>query len=192
MTLILASSSPWKLDVLRSVGLEVKGMEHGVDEAAFFLERDVEERVRLLAEAKAFSLVQVLEPDTLVVATDQVLELDGKTFGKVNAPDEARAVLSLLQGRRHRLLCGWALVRRDRVKTSGTEIARLRMRPLTDDEIRRYVETDEWMGMAGCYRYESTGRQLFESLEGDYHAVLGMPLASLLPALRQEDVVGLL
>lgn len=190
MALILASSSPWKLDILRTVGLDVEGRNHRVDEAAFSFEGDVEDRVRRLAEAKALSLGR--EVDAPVVATDQVLELDGRIHGKVNTPDEARTVLSLLQGRRHRLLCGWALARQDRVRASGVEIVRLRMRPLTDDQIRRYVETDEWVGMAGCYRYESAGRQLFESMEGDFHAVLGMPLASLLPALRQEDVLGLL
>lgn len=188
MTLILASSSPWKLDILRSIGLDVEGRSHRVDEAGFSFEGSVEERVRRLAEDKALSL----DSDALVVATDQVLELDGRVYGKVNSPGEARSVLSLLQGRRHRLLSGWALTRRDRVKASGVEIARLRMRPLSDDQIRRYVETDEWVGMAGCYRYESAGRQLFESLEGDFHAVLGMPLASLLPALRHEGVEGIL
>jgi len=198
MSLILASSSPWKLEILRAVGLEVAGEGHRVNEreVAFgeLLSENagesIEEGVRRIAEAKALSVSRRHDAAILVLGTDQVLEIDGKVFGKAGSPGEAHSVLSLLQGRGHRLVCGWALARQHHVTASGVDTAHLRMRSLTGEQIQRYVETDEWRGMAGCYRFESIGRQLFDSIEGDFFTILGMPLCSLLPTLRRVQVVS--
>jgi septum formation protein len=192
MSLILASSSPWKLDVLRRLGLDVVGVPHRVDESTIAFGADPESAVRRLAEAKALSVSRPRGASDRVLGADQIMVLEGETFGKAADAGAARRVLDRMQGRRHRLLSGWALSTADRVIASGVEEVRLRMRALTDEQIRRYVETDEWKGMAGCYRFEGVGRQLFDEVDGDYFAILGMPVKSLLPVLRHEGVEGLI
>jgi nucleoside triphosphate pyrophosphatase len=192
MALILASTSPWKLARLCALGLEVTVCEHGVDEAGFSLGDDLRCGVERLAAAKALAVSRV-RPDTdLVLGVDQLLAFQGAAFGKPGSEGEARALLHRLQGETHELLDGWALTRAHRVVASGVEVVRLTMRSLLPESIRRYVESGEWQGMAGGYRYEGMGRQLFEEIQGDFEAILGMPVRSLLPVLRRERVPGLL
>ena len=192
MVLILASSSPWKLAVLRRLGLEVDGVPHRVDESAFAFEGDPEVGVRRLAEAKALSVSRHRDANDRVIGADQIMILEGRIFGKAAGPDEARRILGQMQGARHRLLCGWALTAGDRLIASGVEAVSLLMRALGDEQIQRYVDTGEWAGTAGCYRFEGVGRQLFEEVDGDYFAILGMPVQSLLPVLRREGVEGVI
>jgi len=192
MSLILASSSPWKLDVLRRLGLAVDGVPHRVDESTISFGADPEVAVRRLAEAKALSVSRGRDANDRVIGADQVMVLEGETFGKAVDAEAAKRLLGRMQGKRHRLLSGWALATADRIIASGVEEVRLRMRALTDEQLQRYVETDEWKGTAGCYRFEGVGRQLFEDVDGDYLAILGMPVRSLLPVLRREGVAGLI
>lgn len=192
MALILASASAWKLAVLRRIGLEIEGLPHAVDEAAFFFGADPVEGVRRLAGAKALSVSRGRSREDLVIGADQVLCFEGGVHGKAATAAAARALLERLQGKRHRLLCGWALARSDRVLAAGVEPVELTMRTLTPAQVRRYVETGEWRGTAGGYRIEGVGRQLFSTVDGDHFAVVGMPVGSLLPALRAAGVEGLL
>jgi septum formation protein len=192
MTLILASASAAKLAILRGLGLDVEAIPHEVDESAFDLGPDPASGVRRLAEAKALSVSRGRSGEDLVIGADQMLWFEGRLHGKVASAGEAQALLERLQGRRHRLLAGWALARADRVAASGVEPVDLTVRALTPAQVRRYVETGEWRGSAGCYRIEGVGRQLFAAVEGDHYAVLGMPVASLLAALRQAGAPGLI
>jgi len=192
MGLILASTSPWKLEILRRLGLEVDGVPHRVDESRYPFGADPTTGVRRLAEAKALSVSRLRDARDRVIGADQVMVLEERTFGKAAGPEEAGRLLGRMQGRRHRLLSGWALATGDRVVASGVEEASLLMRALTDRQIRRYVDTGEWKGMAGGYRFEGVGRQLFEDVDGDYLTILGMPVRSLLPVLRREGVEGLI
>ncbi len=70
--------------------------------------------------------------------------------------------------------------------------AKMFMRPLTDDEIEAYLDTNEWEGCAGCYQYENRGMNLFRAMEGDLSTVIGMPLPALLEDLREIGINVLL
>lgn len=187
--MILASSSPWRREILRTVGIEVECVAHRVDEAAFDLGDDVRDGVRRLAEAKALSIDG---GDRLVIAADQVLWHDGRVYGKAADADEARARLARFAGGTQELVCGWAIARAGRIVESGVAIATVTTRALDADAIDRYVATGEWEGSCGCSRYEGVGRQLVDRVDGDFHTVLGLPLEALLPALRRAGAPGLI
>jgi septum formation protein len=189
--LILASSAPWKLEILARIGLAFKGRDHGTNEEAIPLADDPAVGVRRRAEAKATN-VSATEPAALVVGLDQAMVFEGEAFGKVGTADEARAVLTRLAGARHALLVGWAVARGGEVVEAGTDTVTLVMRALSAEAIDRYVATGEWRGVAGCYRYEGVGRQLFERVDGDVDSIVGVPVGVLLPVLRRMGVAGMI
>lgn len=183
---ILASTSPARRALLAAVGLPHGAEGPGVDE-------DVPpglppgEVARTLALRKA-TAVAARHPDAIVVGADQVLELDGRPFGKPADEGEALAGLRRLSGRAHSLVTGLAVLAPGAAPIVEEERTVLHVRALTDDELHRYVSTGEWQGCAGGYRVEGRGLALFERIEGDYTNVLGLPMPRLLGHLRRLGV----
>ena len=130
--------------------------------------------------------------DPLVVAGDTVVELDGQVLEKPADPAQARAMLSALSGRGHRVYTGLALSRRRRT-VSCVATARVVFRSISPALIDAYVATGEPMDKAGAYGIQGFGSALVARVEGDYYAVVGFPVAafaSLLPELGLEYMPG--
>ena len=137
-----------------------------------------------LARAKAISVAE-LEPDAVVIGGDQLVSFDGEILGKPGMTEE-RAISQLLAmaGRSHELITAIHLIH-DRKSYAHTDVAILHVRPLTLDEIRRYVEADLPLDCSGSYRLEARGIALFERIESDDHsAIVGVPLIALTSILR--------
>jgi septum formation protein len=142
-----------------------------------------------LAEAKALSL-QV--QDDLVIGADQTLELAGELFDKPGNKQEAREQLLRLRDAEHQLHSAAVLVRSGRTIWREVSSVRLRMRAFSQFFLDSYLarEGDAVLSAVGAYRFEGLGAQLFERVQGDYFAVLGLPLLGLLEALRREGVLA--
>lgn len=195
MTLVLASTSPTRRQLLDAVGLVFEVAPPTVDEAA---ERDrffaagglMPDLSAHLACLKALD-VSRRRPADLVVGADQTLLCDGRLFTK---PGDRRGVtetLFQLNGRTHILSSAVALARDGQLAWSGASEARLTMRSLNADSIERYTET-AGSGVYGCvggYQIEGIGLTLFESIEGDHTTILGLPMLPLLSALRRLGVI---
>lgn len=141
--------------------------------------------VRTQAEGKARS-VAALRPGAVIIGSDQVAEVDGEILTKPGSPARAASQLERLSGRSHRLLT--AVVTLDepsgRVQTH-VEVTTLRMRTLSELEIRAYVTADTPWDCAGSYKIESLGISLFEQQHGDDPtAIMGLPLIALSRQLR--------
>lgn len=192
MTLILASASRARADILRRAGLDIAVHPAGIDEAAVKSAhgQDAEALPALLASAKAQAVAKLF-PDALVIGCDQVLLFDGRVVDKSDGIAQARALLKQLRGRSHDLLSACALVKQDAVIWQGRDRARLRMRDVSDGFIDAYLaaEAPAILSCVGCYRLEGLGAQLFDAIEGDYFTVLGLPLLPLLAALREVKVL---
>jgi septum formation protein len=185
--LTLASTSPFRKKLLEEAGVsfEVAAAE-GDEKSIAGLPPAVLAAKR--AEFKAIDVARRARPDSVVIGADQVLSLGGISFDKAESPEEAFARLKDFQGKTHYLHSAICLVdvhhsgSLETVFETVVDIP-MTMRPLSDDEIRTYVATNEWQGCVGCYRIEGKGRDLFSTVGGDHSAIIGLPIKELKSAL---------
>jgi len=194
-TLILASASGIRARLLREAGVRFGVRPADVDEEEakrkFYAEKRAhEELADTLAELKAVS-VSKASPQAIVLGCDQVLSCEGKAFGKARNLDEARATLSQLRGKMHSLITSCVLARGGKPFWQHQERATLWMRAFSDAFLNDYVKNEghSMLASVGCYQFESRGIQLFERVNGDFFAILGLPLIPVLIALRQEGIL---
>ena len=195
MTLVLASKSAARRALLSGAGVAHQAVVSGVDEEAAkadMLARGLgpAEVADALAELK--SLVVSGQTPGLVIGADQTLDLDGKLYDKAESFAEARARLTLLRGRTHRLHSAVVLAEAGQVVWRERITASLTMRAFSDAFLDDYLltEGEAALGSVGCYRLEGPGAQLFSRIEGDYFAVLGLPLMGLLAFLRDRGEIA--
>ncbi|MDD4237619.1 MAG: Maf family protein [Desulfotomaculaceae bacterium] len=182
--IVLASSSPRRADLLKQAGLEFNIMVSEVDETlAPGLAPD--ELVELLALRKA-NAVAVRLDSGIVIGADTVVVQAGRILGKPSGPQEASAMLRLLQGSGHEVYTGVALVDViSRETLVGHEMTRVFFNGLSEEEIRRYVATGEPLDKAGAYGVQGLAALFINRLEGCYTNVVGLPLARLAKMLKK-------
>jgi septum formation protein len=139
-----------------------------------------------LAWEKA-STIAARHPDALVVGSDTIVVLDNEILGKPESEDDARATLRKLSGRTHTVHTAVAVAFGGRI-ASGVETVQVTFRDLTDQQIRAYVETGEPMDKAGAYGIQGYGATIIRRVEGDYFAVMGMPLGLLVSLCSAMNV----
>lgn len=191
MSLILASKSAARRAVLDGAGVAYEARVAGVDEDAVKTALLAEgagprEIADALAELKAIR-VSAGRPD-FVIGSDQTLDLDGQLYDKAESLEAARARLKLLRGRTHKLHSAVVVAREGAPIWREIVTASLTMRDFSDAFLEDYLATEgpHALGSVGCYRLEGPGAQLFSKIEGDYFAILGLPLMGLLDLLRRH------
>jgi septum formation protein len=172
---ILASQSPRRKELLRRLFPEFRVIPSGVDERLLD-QTDPVFFVREAAEAKARD-IGMQYPESLVIAADTIVCLDGVIFGKPADRDDARGMLEQLAGRRHRVLTGVALFRAadDRLIVSY-ETTFVTFKALSRGDIETYLDRNDFADKAGSYAIQDVGETFVETLEGDYDNVVGFPL----------------
>jgi septum formation protein len=187
---ILASSSPVRARLLALAGLEVVVEPAAIDEdmvkQVFRAEgRTATDCTLALAEAKA-QWVAERHDRALVIGADQILVCGAEWFDKPKDLGEALVQLRALRGRTHELVTAVCAVQMGTRLWHTVVRPQLTMRDFSDTLLDDYIaaEGDEILGSVGAYRLESRGVQLFERIEGDHFAILGLPLLELLGFLR--------
>ena len=194
--MILASTSPTRLAMLRAAGLNPIPVAPRVDEAsirdALTAEgahpRDIADT---LAEMKARK-VAVKHPEALVLGCDQVLALDREIFAKPETPDDAHAQLRRLRGKTHKLLSALVVYENAEPVWRFVGEARLTMHDISDAYLDDYV-TRNWDSIrhsVGCYKVEEEGVRLFSAITGDHFSILGLPLLPLLAWLGNKGMIA--
>lgn len=185
MPLILASTSPYRADLLKRLGLPFEVVSPGVDETP--PEGTAEPALAAALAARKAAAVATRHPDAWVIGSDQVAWLDGQSLGKPGNVARAREQLARSSGRTLRfdtavcLRCVSAGF--EAVETARTEV---RFRELDAREIQRYVERERPIDCAGSFKVEASGISLFEWIRGDDPTALeGLPLIALCHLLRQ-------
>ncbi len=195
--LILASQSSARRSLLTNAGLTYEAMASRVNEAALkqdFLDagRSAGDIAIALAQAKALA-ISLSHPRALVIGADQTLELDGRLFDKPETETAAAAQLRALNGRTHLLHTAVAVARSDGIVWTHLATPRLTLRKFSEAALDRYVAAcgAQILGCIGGYQLEGLGVQLFDAIEGDYFAILGLPLLPLLAFLRTAGLADL-
>ncbi len=173
-TLILASGSPRRAELLRAAGFSFEVCVADVDETPWQNELP-EAHVRRLATAKA-EAVHADQPGRTVLAADTIVVVEGQILGKPRDAEDAARMLALLSGARHTVLTGIALVANGatRVAVESTDVW---FAELSRAEIAAYVESGEPMDKAGAYAVQGLASRFVERIEGMYSNVVGLPLA---------------
>ncbi len=184
--LILASTSPYRRDLLKRLGLPFNCVPSQVDEEVYKDKiLDPTELTQTLAFEKARSVAD-LYPNAIVIGGDQVSLFQGKILGKPHTIESANQQLSMLQGKTHQLVTATCVLGPN-LKAAWVEIITLKMRPLDPEEIKRYVEKDSPLDCAGSYKIEQLGISLFQEIDCfDQNAIIGLPLIKLSEILRGQ------
>jgi septum formation protein len=174
MRLILASESPRRRTLLESLGMDFDVIPSNVDET--FRNLRPREAVRSLSVRKATAVATKLN-DGLVVAGDTLIDFSGAAIGKPRDKEDAFETLKALSDNDHTVITAVALVdsRTERLEVGDVE-ATVRMRELSDAEIRAYVATGEPLGKAGSYAIQGQGRRLIASFTGREDTIIGFPV----------------
>jgi len=196
MTLILASASRSRAQLLSAAGLDFASVPAQIDEeevrrSLVAAGKDGAVIAEALAERKALK-ISTARPKDLVIGADQILSFDGEILGKVTDLNEAEHLLRRLRGKAHLLLGGIVLARNGAPVWRHRSRAQLWMREFSDEFLLQYLrcEGPAVLETVGCYRLEGAGIQLFDAIEGDYFAILGLELLPLMAALREQGVVA--
>ncbi len=180
LPVVLASASPRRRELLTLIGIAHEVRPADVDEQVRPGE-DPAAYVERLAQEKA-AVVARQHPEAVVIAADTTVVLDGEILGKPATMDEAVTMLAALTGRSHVVHTGIAIRRGARVASAVDHVV-VTMRALGAEEIRAYVATGEPMDKAGAYGIQGYGATIVTRVEGDFFAVMGLGLATLVRVL---------
>ena len=184
MDIILASKSPRRRALLEQMGVrDFRIVTPDIDE---HMDRDLPpaELVRQISLEKAQTVAAQADPNTVVIAADTVVALDGVVLGKPADKEAAFRILSLLSGNRHQVYTGLTVLRGEQVFSQWEETA-VTFRALTAEEIEAYIATGEPMDKAGAYGIQGYGALFIQGISGDYYNVMGLPVCRLGQILGQ-------
>lgn len=180
MTVILASGSPRRRELMKLFGVEFTVHPADIDET-MDPERDPGAEVKRVSRCKALAVPR--QPEDIVIAADTIVVCGGAVLGKPHSPHEAARMLRLLSGCTHQVMTGCTILLGDQ-EESFTEVTQLHFRELTNKEIDRYVATGEPMDKAGAYGIQGGAALFCTGITGDYYNVMGLPVCRLQAALK--------
>ena len=186
MGIILASESPRRSELLTRMGLDfdVRTAEH---DETMNLSADPADEVARVSRLKAEAVYPLCHEDDIIVAADTIVVCDGLTMGKPRSESEAFSMLRRLSGRNPEVMSGLCVMKGKHVETT-TVTTTLRMRHLSDEEIRAYIATKEPMDKAGAYAIQGLASMFIVGIDGDYYNVMGLPVCTLSTMLRKLGV----
>ena len=182
MTLVLASTSPRRYQILALLGLPFLMVPPACREVLSGARPPAQEALHQ-ARQKAASLVSRF-PDAVILGSDTLINLDGRLIGKPSSADDARAILQRLRGRSHDVVTAVAILHQSK-SVDAVETAKVTMRGFTDKELDAYLAIGDPLDKAGAYAVQGAGRDLVASLDGDYLAVVGLPLRAVAQGLAK-------
>jgi septum formation protein len=185
---VLASQSPRRRQLLTLVGIEHEVRPANIDETYLEGELPRAHAIRL-ARGKANTIAT---PGAVTIGSDTIVVVDGDVLGKPADEAEAAQMLRRLSGRSHTVITAVAVSWRGQMVHDAEEVT-VTFRSLTDEDIRAYIATGEPMDKAGAYGIQGYGATIVERVDGDYFAVMGLPLnrlARLLESLGLEYAFG--
>ncbi|ANE47166.1 septum formation protein Maf [Paenibacillus swuensis] len=190
--LILASSSPRRQELIRTLGIPYSIRVSNADEttAPGMLPQAIVESLSLCKAQTVLDLLTHEErSDKHIIGSDTIVVLDGEVLGKPRNERDAHRMLTRLQGRVHEVYSGVAVIQASDGKYEvAHNMTRVTMKPLDAAAIDRYIATGEPMDKAGSYAIQGIGATMVTSIEGDYFNVVGLPLSLLSDLLAKFGI----
>ena len=183
MRLILASSSPRRAEILAALGIPFEISPADIPEILVPGETGPEAAARLAREKATAAAVR--HAGEWILAADTLVLVDSVVLGKPADDRGAREMLRLLSGREHRVVTAVHLRKGFADGTGEIEESRVRIAPMTDEEIRWYVETGEPRDKAGAYAVQGLGARFVEGVDGSFSNVMGLPARTVYRLLRE-------
>lgn len=187
-TIVLASRSPRRSELLAAAGISFEVLAADIDETPHTNEAP-EAYVERLAIEKA-SAVLALRPGTTVIGADTTVVIDGQILGKPADAQDATDMLRLLQGRPHDVFTGVAVASASGVLAAVAH-TRVWFRVMTDEDISWYVASGQPMDKAGAYGIQGLASRFIDRIDGSYTNVVGLPVAVVFSILNQEQPIRL-
>ncbi len=184
MTLVLASTSLRRYQILALLGLPFVMVPPTCREVLSGARPPAQEALHQ-ARQKAASLASLF-PGEVILGSDTLINIDGRLIGKPSGPDDARAILQRLRGRSHDVVTAVSILHQSKT-VDAVETVTVAMRNFTDTELDAYLATGDPLDKAGAYAIQGAGRSLVASLDGDYLAVVGLPLRAVAQGLAKLD-----
>jgi septum formation protein len=174
-TLVLASQSPARLQLLNNIGLEPDVIAPADIDETPFKNEDPKEHVVRLAIGKATKIFET-HKDAYIIAADSVACRGRTIIGKPKDRADAKSILQSLSGRRHKLYTGLCIIAPDGTTRSKRVLTTVKFKRFNDAELEEYLDTNEWQGKCGAYGIQKDPGAFVHSINGSYSNVVGLPL----------------
>jgi len=185
--MILASGSPRRIEILKSLGHEFAVIPAGIDENIAAGESPADHVLRL-SRAKA-TYVAAKYPDSLVIGADTIVVLADEILGKPKSPSDAIQMLNRLSGKRHAVYTGLALVYVSRkINMANYDLTYVMFNDLDPSAIENYVASGEPLDKAGAYGIQGMGSFLVKNYDGELDTVIGLPSKLFEKLLRESGI----
>lgn len=172
--LILASSSPRRKEILEKLAVPFLVVPADIDESTrpdespcLYVER--------LAQEKA-QKVALQFPNAFVIGSDLTCDLDSQSVGKAKNSLEAGTMLANFSGKTHFGRCGYAVIKGSMVLGRGVATTVVNFKKLSTKQIADYLDSNQWVGLAGAYGVQNNGKNFLSSFQGSYYDILGLPI----------------
>lgn len=188
MKLILASSSPQRINLLKQVAIiPEKIIPADIDETPKKRElpRDYVKRIAIEKAEKVFAN----NKEHFVLAADTIASLGTRIIGKAENESEARKFVKLISGRRHKVLSGVCVISPDGKKRIKIVTTTVKFRMMTSEEIENYLSTNEWVGKSGCFAIQGRAGEFIEWINGSFSNVIGLPLYETCQMLKSAGCI---
>ena len=172
---ILGSSSPRRLELLKQINFypneifspEINENPHKKELPILYVKRMAKEKM---------DVVKKKFPNDLILTADTIVYVGRRIIDKTNEKSKAIKFLELLSGRRHRVSTAFNLYCKDKIDSLRVVTSVVKMKRLTENEIKSYIETDEWKGKAGAYGIQGSAEKFIQFISGSYTNIVGLPL----------------
>lgn len=191
MTIILASKSPRRKELLEKIIKDFNVVGSNFDEDTIPYQGDVAEYVKTLAREKALEVASTLSEPTIVISADTVVVLENKILGKPKNKKDAECMLNALSGNNHKVCTGLCVLdmRTESIMQEAI-FTDVKFSKLTNIEIQEYIDTGSPMDKAGAYGIQDFAAVFVEKIDGCYYNVMGLPLNVLYKMLKSIDIKG--
>lgn len=188
--IVLASNSPRRKEILEQVGISFSSIPSELEEVSD--KEDAIDLVEDLASNKATDVMKGLEGPVIVIGADTVVVQNGTIMGKPKSREEAREMLTKLQGSAHEVYTGVVIIVKEadgqEKRISFADVSRVIINPMTAKQINRYIESGEPFDKAGAYAIQGKFAIYIKEIIGDYYNIVGLPVSKLYAVLLENGI----